>query len=69
MWHEELRTVAYIRPSNTAWIAGGMPSTPPIRVSVRLRALMTSSAADAMSSAVTWAGHLPELNQPLSAFR
>ena len=32
MRQEELRTVACMRPSTTAWIAGGIASTPPIRI-------------------------------------
>src|SRR4029450_8246281 len=40
MRQEGLRPVANMRPSLTAWIAGGMASTPPIRMLVRLRAFM-----------------------------
>ena len=36
MRQDGLRTVANMRPSETASIAGGMASTPPIRISVRL---------------------------------
>src|SRR3569832_1850607 len=50
MRQDGLRTVANIRPSLTAWIAGGMASTPPIRMLVRLRAFMMLAAASAMSS-------------------
>ena len=50
MRQEELRTVACMRPSTTAWIAGGIASTPPIRIPVRPCAFMTLAAASAMSS-------------------
>src|SRR5580698_1095690 len=50
MRQEGLRTVAYIAPSCTALIAGGMASTPPILVSVRPLACITLDAASAMSS-------------------
>ena len=46
-----LRTVANIRPSVTAAIAGGIASTPPMRIfPARPRCSITSHAASAMSS-------------------